>query len=151
MATFNRLAIDKLAYSKGGVELREIGLVDNVLDSHFGTKKSVTVVKQSIKPDTSVMRGTAIDVVLAITDDLPLKVFPRVPKAWAELPIKTIAEAARRKPEILELLGTHESIETLSGQERETFTAFVAGTGGDAQELDTAFDATRNAHLLFGG
>jgi hypothetical protein len=150
MAT--NISIDKLVYTKSGVPTRELALVESVLDQHYGTKRTVTVVKQSIKATTTVARGTAVDVVLAFTDDIPIKVFPHVPKVWEEVPVKVIADAARKNPVILDIFARHETLETLNEEERHAFTEFArnATPNGADVEIETAFSAALGAHLLAG-
>lgn len=146
------VSIDNLVYTKSGVPTRELTLADAVLDQHFGTKRTVTVVRQSIKPNTTVARGTAVDVVLAFTDDLPIRVFPNAPKPWEAVPIKVIADAARNDPAILDIFARHDTAETLSAQERKVFQDFARKSTPDGANvvLAEAYTAALGAHLLAG-
>lgn len=154
MATFSRdVPLDQPVYTRAGVALRSIRINENIVDSHFGHIRIFTVLSQSIPERTTVAKGTAVDVTMAITGTLPLEVLPNIPERWSKIPLQMLAENVRKEPEILQLMAKHESIETLDEGEVKMVAAFLEKSGlPDAQEnLSIGFDAARASHLLVGG
>ena len=86
--------------SRGGVPVGEI-LVDPEIVGSFLDDLVVVrtkVVTQSIAPGTAVARGTAIDIELANTRDLPVRVVPGVHTAFQDLTMVQLNDQFARTP-----------------------------------------------------
>jgi len=145
-----KISLDKLRYTKAGVPLREVKIDEGVIDAHFGHLATFTVVSQSVAPGTTLLRGTTVDVTVAVTATLPLGIFPNLPAEWQQIPLQHLAEQVRADPVILGLLGKHGSAQTLSPTESRTVAVFMEknGLSGGAEQVGAGFDAMRNAHLV---
>ena len=84
-------SVTKADISRAGFNIPEIGVLEDRLGSFLDDRPVVAtkVVSQSIAPGTAVALGTAIDVVLTATKDLPVAVIPGIHNAFATL---TMAE-----------------------------------------------------------
>ena len=145
-----KVSLDKLKYTKAGVPLHKIKIDEEIIGAHFGNLTTFTVVSQSVAPGTTLLRGTTVDVTVAVTATLPLGIFPNLPAAWQQLPLQHLAEQVRADPIILGLLGAHGSAQTLSDVESRTVEVFMEKNGltGGGDVLNAGFEAMRNAHLV---
>jgi hypothetical protein len=152
MAISRDVPLDKPQYTKAGVPLRQLRIDEKVVESFYGNRRTFTVLTQSIPDGVTVPKGTAVDVTMAITGDLPFEVFPNIPERWQKIPIKVIAEEVRNDPEILKLMRIHETTKTLDAQELKMVIDFLEHSGlpGAAEDVEVGFDAARAAHLVAG-
>jgi hypothetical protein len=136
--------------TKGGISFRPIKVNDAVLDTHFGVQKQATVVSQSVPPGTTVVRGAAIDVTMAVTGTLPVDIFENVPATWTAIPIQDVANKVRQNQPVLQLLATHDDASSLTEAQKGQFQTFLRDNGLATDALDQAFEVARNAHLIAG-
>ena len=141
--------------SRGGVPVGEI-LVDPEIVGSFLDDLVVVrtkVVTQSIAPGTAVARGTAIDIELANTRDLPVRVVPGVHTAFQDLTMVQLNDQFASNATVRDIVRRRTSAEDLTGAERETLTtAFqAANVPIDADNpVDSAFAGVKAAFTFQG-
>lgn len=136
--------------TKGGVAVRPIKLQETVLQTQFPIVRQPTVIAQSVPAGTTLVRGAAVDVTMAVTSTLPVDIFENVPVAWKTKPIQEVADKVRGNPAVLQLFATHETSASLSADETTQFRNFLQQSNLTTDSLDQAFDVARNAHLIVG-
>lgn len=155
MATNTNTNLEMMrAVVRNGVELREVMIDERAIERALPKSTSVTVVKQSLKAGSTVAKGTAVDITLAVTRDLPVTIIDDAPKRFEKFTIGVIADRARKEPEILKILGDNPVYDDLGDPERAQFNGFLerAGVGQPADEAEAAaaYKAVMGAHTLAG-
>jgi hypothetical protein len=137
MATIIGVPENKYVATRKGIAINEVKLQENLVEELVRAQaKGRAVVSQSIPVGTTVQRGTAIDIVVAPTRELPIKIIKNAHRSYDERPIGELAEKIARNEPMLKLLGDNPTPETLTGHDRETLMAFAKETGGEIGELD---------------
>ena len=155
--TTTKIPLERMAYTKGGVTLRDVGVDTGAVERAIGgIRRQLVVLEQTPAPGTTVLRGTPIDVVVADADTLPLNILTGVDQLWQEKTIGDVAKVVRNDPQVLTILENNDTSATMS----ETDKAAIVALGGklgisvDAKStasLDSAINAARGAHLLASG
>jgi hypothetical protein len=145
-----------VAYRKG-VALADVKIQDSVIEEVLRAQaKDFTVLSQSLPAGTSVQRGATVDVVVAVTRDLPGRILVNVHKGYEAHPIGELADKIGRSEPILKVLTANPTSATLGGQDKQTLIAFAKETGvdvghGDEAELGQLFDTYMGAFVMGGG
>jgi hypothetical protein len=141
----------KAEISRGGFAVAEIAVNEGAITSFLDDLVLVQtkVVTQTIAAGTAVARGTAIDVVLARTNDLPVAVIPNIHVAFADATMAQLHEQFAAVPEVRDLVRTKTDASQLSAAELQTLTtalqannvAVGTGAGETAESAFTAIQA----------
>ena len=156
MATM-KIALDKQRYFREGVNISHAKINEAALEEITkGTFKRFIVVAQSIKPGTTVPRGTTVDVTLGPGLSFPGKVIDNVHPGFMEVEIGEIAERVRRNPRILEVIGKNASFKTVGADEQGALVEFAKAfhvnvDPADAQSMEALFDTAKTGFLIGGG
>src|SRR5882724_11989951 len=98
------MATKNVLFTKAGVVMRDVATDPAAIERAIGgIKYSVVVVEQSLKPGTSVLKGTPVDIVLAVTDKLNLGIIQDIHPEWTGKTIGDVAAAARGNPQVLDI------------------------------------------------
>jgi hypothetical protein len=142
----------KAEISRGGFAVAEIAVNDAAISSFLDDLVLVQtkVVTQTIAAGTAVARGTAIDVVLAQTNNLPVAVIPNVHTAFTNLTMAQLHTQFETVPEVRDLVRTKTDPSQLTATERQTLTTALeannvpVGTGA-GETVESAFTALQAA------
>jgi hypothetical protein len=142
--------IARIEYRKNGVALSEVKLNQDRLDAEVTHLNQFTVVGQSVRSNTTVQRGTVVNVTVTATRKLPVGVIASAPERWQEFEIGKIADQVRGNPQILQVMSDKERFEELDDTERRTLVVFMQEhkLPFEEAELSASYGALRNAHLL---
>ncbi len=107
------------------------------------------VVTQTIAAGTAVARGTAIDVVLAPTSNLPIDVIPGIHQAFSGLTMAQLHDQFANIAEVRDLVRTRTDPSQLTAGDLESLTTVLqnnnvqvgTGAGETAQSAFTAIQA----------
>lgn len=141
--------------SRGGVPVGEILVNPEIIGSFLEDLVIVRtkVVTQSIVPGTAVARGTAIDVVLTNTRDLPVRVIPGVHTAFQDLTMAQLNDQFAANAAIRDIIRRRPSADDLTTTERtDLTTAFEAASVPIAGEntVEAAFAGVKAAFTFQG-
>jgi hypothetical protein len=141
----------KAEISRGGFAVAEIAVNDAAVASFLDhlTIVQTKVVTQTIAAGVAVARGTAVDVVLAQTGNLPVVVIPGIHNAFADLTMAQLHTQFAAVPEVRDLVRTRTDASQLTSNELTTLTAALqtrnipvgTGAGETAQSAFTAIQA----------
>jgi hypothetical protein len=101
-------SVTKADISRGGFTIPEIPVVPDKLGSFLDARPIVStkVVSQTIEPGTAVAIGTAVDIVLTATRDLPVAVIPGIHNAFATLTMAELHERFADNLQVRDVLRT---------------------------------------------
>jgi hypothetical protein len=141
--------------SRGGVPVGEIAVNPEIIGSYLDDLVIVQtkVVTQSIVPGTAVARGTAIDIQLANTRDLPVRVVPGVHSGFENLTMAQLNDQFAGNATIRDIVRRRTSADDLTAAERQTLTtAFQAADVpiDDDNPVDAAFAGVKAAFTFQG-
>lgn len=141
--------------SRGGIPLGEIAVRPEAITSFLDGLVVVQtkVVTQSIIAGTAVARGTAIDISLANTRNLPVAVLPGVHAAFTDLTMAQLNDQWADNATVRDIVKRRTSAQDLTATERTTLTsALQAGnvTIDDTNTVDAAFTGIKAAFTFQG-
>jgi hypothetical protein len=141
--------------SRGGVPLGEIAVRPEAITSFLDGLAVVQtkVVTQSIVAGTAVARGTAIDISLANTRDLPVAVLPNVHTAFSDLTMAQLNDQWAANATVRDIVKRRTSAEDLTATERTTLTNALQAanvTIDDTNTVDAAFTGIKAAFTFQG-
>jgi hypothetical protein len=141
--------------SRGGVPLGEIAVLPEAITSFLDALPIIQtkVVTQAIVAGTAVARGTAIDISLANTHDLPVAVVPGVHTAFADLTMAQLNDQWATNAPVRDIVKRRTSADDLTAAERTTLqNAFQAAhvTIDDNNTVDAAFTGIKAAFTFQG-
>lgn len=148
---------DKVVAYRQGVPLADVKLVDTVITEALRAQaKDFTVLHQSIPAGTTVPRGTVVDVVVAVTRDLPGRVIVNAHRSYAKQPIGEIADKVGRSEPVIKVLSTNPTATSLSATDKQVLVSFAKESGVDLAHADDAeigqlFDTYMGAFVMGGG
>jgi hypothetical protein len=148
------MATKTLTFSKGGVATRDVATDTTAIERQIGTVKSLVVVlEQSLKPGTTVLKGTPVDIVLAVTDKFNLSIIQDLPQEWTAKTIGDVAAVARVNPPVLDIFNNVDSAASLNADQKQVLVSFGKSLGitvnpNDPVSLDGALNAGRGAYQL---
>lgn len=140
--------------TKGGVTMRDVATDATAIVREIGAvQTTVVVLEQSLKPGTTVLKGTPIDIVLAVTDKFHLGIIQNLPPEWTTKTIGDVALAARGNPPVLDLFDSVDSAASLNNDQKQVLVNFGKSLGitvnpNDPVSLDGALSAGRGAYQL---
>lgn len=136
------------AVTRGGFNVGEIGIRPDVLDGILGTRPVVRtkVVSQSIQPGTAVARGTAIDIVITRTDDLPLTIIPGIHQAFANLTVGALYTQFEQNAVVRDIVKRRTDVGQLTAAEQTQL-----ATALDASGVQLGNEATNDLGAAFAG
>jgi uncharacterized protein (DUF2384 family) len=136
----------KAEVSRGGFSVGEINVLPAVLEGVLANRPIVAtkVVSQSIVAGTAVARGTAIDVVLTRTDDLPIAVIPGIHQAFASQTVGAVFARFQTDATVKDIIRRRTEPGELTADEQTRLTA-VLNTNG----VEIGTDATNNLTSAF--
>jgi hypothetical protein len=96
----------KAEISRGGFSIAEIPISPEVIGSFLDARPIVAtkVVTQSIAPGTAVAVGTAIDLIITSTADLPVRVVPGIHQAFTNLTMAQVNDQFAADPRVKDIL-----------------------------------------------
>jgi len=129
--------------TRGGFNLGEILIRPEVLDDILGTRPVVRtkVVSQSIVAGTAVARGTAIDIVITRTDDLPLTIVPGIHEAFTDLTVGALFGQFEQNAVVRDIVKRRNDVGQLTATE-QTQLATALNASGIEIGTDTTNDLT---------
>jgi beta-lactam-binding protein with PASTA domain len=142
---------------RDGVEIDAVALNEAELTlSLSGGRQEFTVIRQSLKAGTTVMKGTRVDVDLAVTGDLPIKVLERVPKQWEIRTVRELGDLVQKDKNLIKILSNNKTAKTLDDSELKVVMAFARANEvvlepQDAEGIASVYDTARSAFILKGG
>ncbi len=128
-----------------GFDVPETRIIDRELDRLLGglriqpPKETPRVVEQSLRPGQKVPAGTAVDLVLISTRDIPLSIFEGAHADLAERDLGTFLEQTLDKEEnrgALRIVLGKESSEDLSTAERQEVEQMLTGANVEIDDTD---------------
>ncbi len=130
--------------SRGGFAVGEIAVNNDLIASFLDDLVVVQtkVVTQTIVPGTAVARGTAVDVVLASTGNLPVRVIPGVHAQFAELTMSQLHAQFSDNSVVRDLVRRRTNPDDLTPTEQESLTAVM-------QANNVAIDADNTVGSAF--
>ena len=145
------------AVTRAGYNLGEIGIKEQVLDEVLTTRPIVRtkVVSQSIVAGTAVAKGTAIDIVITRTDDLPLTIIPGVHTAFTELTVGALYTQFEQNPVVRDIVKRRTDATQLTATEQTQLTTALADSGVEigsetTNDLTSAFAGLQAAFTFQG-
>jgi hypothetical protein len=141
--------------SRAGVPVGEIAVNAEIIGSFLDDLVVVQtkVVTQSIIPGTAVARGTAIDISLANTHDLPVRVVPGVHTAFENLTMSQLNDQFVGNATVRDIVKRRTSAEDLTAAERTSLTSAFAAANvpiDDDNTVDAAFAGVKAAFTFQG-
>ena len=141
----------KAEISRGGFAVAEIAVNNAAIASFLDdlTVVQTKVVTQTIAAGVAVARGTAVDIVLAQTGNLPVVVIPGIHQAFSNLTMAQLHNQFAAVPEVRDLVRTKTDASQLTADELTTLTtalqnnnvAVGTGAGETAESAFTAIQA----------
>lgn len=147
----------KAEISRGGFTIAEIPVKIEGITSFLDDRPVVAtkVVTQSITPGTAVAIGTAIDLVITSTADLPVRVVPGIHKAFEADTMASLHEKFASDTRVRDILRTKSTPADLTGDDIASLTTALAdqhvtvGTNVD-ETVASAFTALQAAFTFQG-
>lgn len=143
--------------TRGGFNLGEILVRPDVLDDVLTTRPVVRtkVVSQSIVAGTAVARGTAIDIVITRTDNLPLTIVPGIHQAFIDLTVGELFVQFEQNPVVRDIVKRRTDVTQLTAAEQTQLTTELGASGVELGEeatnnLTSAFTAIQAAFTFQG-
>ena len=143
--------------SRGGFNLGEIAIRPDVLEGILDTRPVIRtkVVSQSIAAGTAVARGTAIDIILTRTDDLPIAVIPGVHEAFADLTVQNVFSQFEANATVRDIVRRRTDASELTAEEQTQLTTQLDANGVTigleaSNNLNSAFNALQAAFTFQG-
>ena len=143
--------------SRGGFSLGEIAIRPDILESILDTRPIVRakVVSQSIIAGTAVARGTAIDIVITQTDDLPIKVVPGIHEAFLDSTVSTVFSRFEGNAAVRDIIRRRTDASQLTSDEQTQLTTALNADGVQigneaTNNLTSAFTALQAAFTFQG-
>jgi len=136
------------AVTRAGFNLGEIGIRPDVLDDVLTTRPIVRtkVVSQSIIAGTAVARGTAIDIVITRTDDLPLTIIPGIHTAFTELTVGELYTQFEQNAVVRDIVKRRTDATQLTATEQTQLATALTGSG-----VEVGTDTTNDLTSAFAG
>jgi sRNA-binding regulator protein Hfq len=140
----------KIEYRKNGVALTEVKINQDRLEAEVTHFDQFTVVGQSVRANSTVLRGTVVDVTVTSTRKLSVGIIAEAPERWQEFEIGKLADQVRGSPPILKVMADKETFEQLDELERRTLVTFLQNNKLPVEdnELPASYGALRSSHLL---
>jgi hypothetical protein len=147
----------KAEISRGGFTIAEIPVNLEGITSFLDDKPVVAtkVVTQNIAPGTAVAIGTAIDLVITSTADLPVRVVPGIHHAFENLTMAQLHSRFADDTRVRDILRTKSTPADLTSDDISSLTAALAdknvvvGTGA-GETVGSAFTAMQAAFTFQG-
>lgn len=143
--------------SRAGFNVGEILVRPDVLDGVLGTRPVVRtkVVSQSIVAGTAVARGTAIDIVITRTDDLPLTIIPGIHEAFTNLTVGALFGQFEQNAVVRDIVKRRTDPSQLTATEQTQLATALEGNGvqigtDTSNDLTSAFTALQAAFTFQG-
>lgn len=132
--------------SRGGFNVAEIGIRPDVLEGVFDLRPIVRtkVVSQSITAGTAVARGTAIDIVITRTDDLPITVIPGIHEAFTDLTVGAVFTQFEGNAAVRDLVRRRTDATQLTADEQAQLTTELNANG-----VEVGVNPTNNLTAAF--
>lgn len=145
------------AVTRAGFNLGEIGIRPDVLDDVLTTRPIVRtkVVSQSIVAGTAVARGTAIDIVITRTDDLPLTIIPGIHTAFTDLTVGALYTQFEQNAVVRDIVKRRTDATQLTATEQTQLATALEGSGVEigtetTNDLTSAFAGLQAAFTFQG-
>ncbi len=143
--------------SRGGFTVAEIPVDVEGIATFLDARPVVTtkVVSQSIAPGTAVAIGTAIDMVITSTSDLPVRVVPGIHRAFGNLTMAQLYEQFAGEARVRDILRTRSTPAELTSDDIASLTTVLqsknvqVGTG-TGETVGSAFTALQAAFTFQG-
>jgi hypothetical protein len=143
--------------SRGGFSLGEIPIRPEILTGILENRPilATKVVSQSIAPGTAVAQGTAVDIVLTHTDDLPMIVVPGIHEAFNAKTVGAVFNQFQANATVKDIIRRRTDPSQLTADEQTLLTATLEanqvhiGTA-PTNNLDSAFTALQAAFTFQG-
>lgn len=143
--------------SRGGFSLGEIAMRPEILESVLDARPIVRakVVSQSIVAGTAVARGTAIDIVITRTDDLPINVVPGIHQAFIDSTVSTVFNRFEGNAAVRDIIRRRTDAGQLTADEQTQLTTALTADGiqigtESSNNLTSAFTALQAAFTFQG-
>jgi hypothetical protein len=143
--------------SRAGFNVGEIAIRPDVLDDILDTRPVIVtkVVSQSIAAGTAVARGTAIDIVLTRTDDLPIRVIPGIHEAFTEFTVQNVFSQFEGNATVRDIIRRRTDVSQLTADEQTQLTSQLNANGVNigteaTNNLGSAFNALQAAFTFQG-
>ena len=167
-AFFNRaseqtIAIDvgasttKAEISRGGFAIAEIPVSLEGITTFLDARPVVAtkVVTQNIAPGTAVAIGTAIDLVITSTSDLPVAVVPGIHQAFENLTMAQLHDQFAADTRVRDILRTKSTPDELTGDDIASLTTVLQDNNvqigtGVGETVGSAFTALQAAFTFQG-
>ncbi len=123
--------VTKAKVTRGGFDIGEIVIRPDLLDDVLVTRPIVrtNVVSQSIAAGTAVARGTAIDIVVTRTDDLPIRVIPGIHEAFLDQTVLQVFTQFEDNSTVRDIIRRRTDFTQLTTAEQTQFAAALETTG----------------------
>lgn len=117
----------KAAISRAGFSIAEIPVSAELIGSFLDTRPVIAtkVVTQSIAPGTAVAVGTAIDLIITSTADLPVNVVPGIHRSLTNLTMAQVNEQFATDPRVRDILRARSSAADLTGDDVAVLTTVL--------------------------
>jgi hypothetical protein len=147
----------KAEITRGGFTVAEVPVDLEGIATFLDDRPVVAtkVVTQSIAPGTAVAIGTAIDMVITSTSDLPVRVVPGIHHAFEGLTMAQLYEQFSGEPRVRDILRTKSTPAELTSDDIASLTAVLqskniqVGTGA-GETVGSAFTALQAAFTFQG-
>ena len=132
--------------TRGGFNIGEILVRPEVIGDVLDTRPIVQtkVVSQTIVPGTAVARGTAIDLVLTRTDDLPLTVIPGIHQFFQDFTMAGVFDRFGQDPTVRDIVRRRTDASQLTSDEQTALATALTQQG-----VQVGTDATTNLGSAF--
>ena len=147
----------KAEITRGGFTVAEIPVNAEGITAFLDDRPEVTtkVVTQSIAPGTAVAIGTAIDMVITRTADLPVRVVPGIHHAFEGLTMAQLYEQFSGEPRVRDILRTKSTPAELTSDDIASLTTVLQGKSiqvgtGAGETVASAFTALQAAFTFQG-
>lgn len=138
--------------SRGGFSIAEIPISEELIGSFLDARPIVRtkVVTQSIAPGTAVAVGTAIDLIITATGDLPVNVVPGIHQAFTQFTMAQLNDQYAGDTRVRDILRTRSTAADLTSDDIATLTTVlnannVPVSSEPGQTVGAAFTAIQAA------
>lgn len=109
----------KAEISRGGFSIAEIPISAELIGSFLDARPIVAtkVVTQGIAPGTAVAVGTAIDLIITATGNLPVRVVPGIHQAFTNLTMAQVNDTFATDPRVKDILRARSKAADLSNDD----------------------------------
>jgi len=147
----------KAEITRGGFTVAEIPVNAEGITTFLDARPVVEtrVVTQSIAPGTAVAIGTAIDVVITPTSDLPVRVVPGIHRAFEDLTMAQLYAQFADEARVRDILRTKSTPAELTSDDIASLTTVLQGKNiqvgtGTGETVASAFTALQAAFTFQG-